>query len=276
VTRIVRSFLAALAGIVLAAASLQPAPKAQLWERWVDSDQASTTVVDHAAWERFLNRYLVAPGPGGVNRLRYGEVSPEDRAALRAYLESLQRVAVSRLNRAEQMAYWINLYNALTVEVVLDHYPVTSITKINLGGRLLGGGPWDAKLVRIEGEQVSLNDIEHRILRPIWRDPRVHYAVNCASLGCPNLQGTAYTRANLEVLLEKGAREYVRHPRGARFEGERLIASSIFSWFQEDFGGTTAGVLEHLALYSDPQAAERLRAYRGSIRYDYDWSLNAP
>ncbi len=72
-----------------------------------------------------------------------------------------------------------------TVEVVLDHYPVTSITKINLGGRLLGGGPWDAKLVRIEGEQVSLNDIEHRILRPIWRDPRVHYAVNCASLGCP-------------------------------------------------------------------------------------------
>jgi hypothetical protein len=253
---------------------LAAAPKADLWARWQAHDPAADTVIDHSEWERFLDRYLITDHPSGINRLRYGDVRPGDRSRLEAYLDDLEAVAVSGLNRDEQEAFWINLYNALTVKVILDHYPVSSITKIDLSSGLFSRGPWDAKLVEIEGEAISLNDVEHRILRPIWKDPRIHYAVNCASLGCPNLQSRAYTSSNLEVLLEKGAREYVNHPRGVSFEGRRLVLSSIYEWFQEDFGSSEEGVLNHLRRYAAHELAATLENYSGRISYQYDWSLN--
>lgn len=268
----------ALAGLLLAGAAgmLAAAPKADLWERWLAHDPAGTERVDHQPWDRFLKSYVVADHPSGIHKVRYAAVSPPDRRLLQDYLDSLQSVAVSRLNRAEQQAYWINLYNALTVELILDHYPVASITRINPTRALLTRGPWDAKLLRIEDTEVSLNDVEHRILRPIWRDPRVHYAVNCASLGCPNLQPEAYTAGNTERLLERGAREYVNHPRGARLERGRLVVSSIYNWFQEDFDGSPQGVLRHLATYAEPALLEALRGQERRISYDYDWALNEP
>ena len=268
----------ALAGLLLAGAAgmLAAAPKADLWERWLAHDPAGTERVDHQPWDRFLKSYVVADHPSGIHKVRYAAVSPPDRRLLQEYLDSLQSVAVSRLNRAEQQAYWINLYNALTVELILDHYPVASITRINPTRALLTRGPWDAKLLRIEDTEVSLNDVEHRILRPIWRDPRVHYAVNCASLGCPNLQPEAYTAGNTERLLERGAREYVNHPRGARLERGRLVVSSIYNWFQEDFDGSLQGVLRHLATYAEPALLEALRGQERRISYDYDWALNEP
>lgn len=118
--------------------------------------------------------------------------------------------------------------------------------------------------------------MEHRILRPLWKDNRVHYAVNCASLGCPNLQPQAYTPENMELLLEKGAREYVNHSRGVRFAGERLYLSSIYDWFQADFGESDEAVLRHLRQYAAPDIASRLKEFRGKISYDYDWRINAP
>jgi hypothetical protein len=261
-------------GLLLFASNLTAAPKADLWPRWGSHDPASTTTVDHTAWDRFLSRYLVTNHPSGINRVRYGEVTSVDRGELESYIESLQGTPVSRLNRDEQMAYWINLYNAVTVDLILDHYPVSSITKIDLSSGLFSKGPWEAKLLEVEGEEISLNDVEHRILRPIWRDPRVHYAVNCASIGCPNLQSRAYTAVNLEVLLEKGAREYVNHPRGASFQGKKLLLSSIYDWFQEDFDGSEEGVLRHLRRHAAPELAGKLEEYSGRIGYEYDWSLN--
>lgn len=173
-----------------------------------------------------------------------------------------------------QRAYWLNLYNALTVKLVLDHYPVRSIREISISPGLLSVGPWRRKLVRIEGEELSLDDIEHRVLRPTWGDPRVHYALNCAALGCPNLQRSAYTAANTEALLARAAREYVNHERGARFEGERLIVSKLYIWFQEDFGGTDRGVIEHLQRYAEPPLAARLARTEGISDSEYDWRLN--
>ncbi len=117
---------------------------------------------------------------------------------------------------------------------------------------------------------------EHGVLRPIWRDPRIHYALNCASIGCPNLAGRAYTRDHLERLLEEGARDYVNHPRGAVWQDSELRASSIYDWYQEDFGGTEAGVGGHLLRHARPELADRLRGYAGPIDYAYDWSLNEP
>jgi len=272
--RIAAMILFALLALSILPTGLAAAPQADLWERWLGNEPGSRIVVDHSAWDRFLQKYLATGRPSGVNRFRYAEVSREDRQRLAAYLQELQKTPVSRLSREEQKAYWINLYNAGTIKLVLDHYPVSSITKINLSSGLFSRGPWEAKIFRIEGQEVSLNDVEHRILRPIWKDPRIHYAVNCASLGCPNLQDRAYTVQNSEVLLEKGAREYINHSRGASLSENKLVLSSIYDWFQEDFGGSEDGVLRHLRRYAAPDLARRLESFSGRIGYKYDWSLN--
>jgi hypothetical protein len=201
-------------------------------------------------------------------------VTPADRAALRAYLAALAATPISRFNRGEQLAYWINLYNALTLTVVLDHYPVQSIRDIDISPGLFASGPWDKTLITVEGESLTLNDIEHRILRPIWNDPRIHYAVNCASVGCPNLQDRAFTGATVAGVLDQAARTYVNHPRGARLEGHRLVASKLYDWFQEDFGGGEAGVIAHLRRYAEPAFAAALARVSEIDRYEYDWGLN--
>ena len=272
----IRLSIGALVGALVILGSISPAqsaPKPDLWPRWEANDARSTTVVDHAAWGAFLQKYLVANHPSGVNRVRYGAVTPEDRRSLEDYVGRLAAVRVAGLNRPEQKAYWINLYNALTVRVILEHYPVKSIRDIRLGG-FFSSGPWDAKLVTVEGEKVSLNDIEHRILRPIWRDNRIHFAVNCASVGCPNLAAEPFTAANTERLLDEAARAYVNHPRGVSVEDGRLTASSIYDWYQADFDGSEEGVLRHFRQYAAPALAASLTSVSGSFRYRYDWGLN--
>lgn len=248
------------------------APQAELWERWAAYDDSSQTVLDHGAWDRFLSKY-VETDAAGVNRVAYGQVSDDDRSALDAYVGRLNAVTVTSLSRPEQFAYWVNLYNALTVLVVLEHYPVASIRDVDISPGLFSDGPWDKKLAEIEGERVSLNDIEHRILRPIWHDPRTHYALNCASVGCPNLAKQAYTAANSGRLLEEAARGYINDPRGARRDGDRVVVSSIYAWFNGDFGGSQAGVIAHLRKYASPDTAALLDTTE-ALETDYDWSLN--
>jgi hypothetical protein len=252
------------------------APKADLWPRWENHDPVSDKAIDHSAWGAFLAAYLVTDNPSGVYLVRYGEVTQESRARLQGYLEMLEKTIVSDLNRDEQAAFWINLYNALTVEVVLEHYPVESIRDIDISPGWFSDGPWGAKLVTIEGQKISLDDIEHRILRPIWKDPRLHYVVNCASIGCPNLQPEPFTAENLELLYERGARQYVNHPRGAEIRAGDLILSSIYDWFQQDFDGSEQAVLAHLQKYGEPALRKRIATFNGSISYRYDWTLNDP
>jgi Protein of unknown function, DUF547 len=269
-----RTPLSIIAALLLATTPIFAAPKADLWPRWEKHDPASTQSIDHNLWDRFLKKNLLAPHPSGINRVRYATIAPEDRKALKDYLKNLQSLPVSSYNRAEQRAYWINLYNAFTVDLVLSRFPVASIRDINISPGLFARGPWGAKLLIIEGEKLSLDDIEHRILRPIWKDNRVHYAVNCASLGCPNLQPAAYTSDNTEALLEKGARDYVNHPRGVAIKNGKLYVSSIYVWFQEDFGGSAEGLMEHWAKYASNTLADALQSYSGGLDHDYDWRLN--
>jgi hypothetical protein len=255
--------------LIAVAAPALAAPKAELWSRWLVHDAASAERIDHSAWDGFLAAHVMT-GDDGVARLDYAAVAPAERAALAAYLERLAAVPIGSYSRPEQRAFWINLYNTLVVTLVLDNYPVDSILDIGF----LSFGPWDRKLIAVDGEALSLNDIEHRILRPIWRDPRTHYAVNCASIGCPSLQPRAFTAENTEALLEAGARAYVNSPHGVRFEDGELIVSSIYDWFEEDFGGSEAGVLAHLRLYADPALRARLDGVEAIDGDDYDWSLN--
>jgi hypothetical protein len=273
---IVLSLLLSLPLLSMGVVPASAAPEAEPWSFWAASDPVGKVRVDHVSWDRFLKKYVVTNHPSGFNRVRYASVTPKDRKALDAYLERLQQVEVTRLPRDEQKSYWINLYNALTVSVVLTHYPVKSIRDINISPGIFTRGPWGAKLLTIQGQKVSLNDIEHRILRPLWKDNRIHYAVNCASLGCPNLQPAAYTPGNTETILEKGAREYVNHERGARRGGNRLYLSSIYDWFQADFGDSGEGVILHLLRYAEPELAKKLKNFHGKISYDYDWRINEP
>ena len=259
---------------LLYGASAQAAPKAELWARWQKHDPASRQKINHGDWDRFLKQYVVTADPSGIYRVRYQAVTLEDRKILKGYLQAMQAVAVSNYSRAEQQAYWINVYNAATVDVILSRFPVASIRDINISPGLLARGPWGAKLFSVEGERLSLDDIEHRILRPIWKDSRIHYALNCASLGCPNLQAEAYTGDNTEALLGRGAREFINHPRGVAIQKGRLQVSSIYVWFQEDFGGDAEGLMEHWQQYANPRLAEALEKYSGGLAHDYDWRLN--
>lgn len=232
---------------------------------------------DHSDWNAFLQRFVVTDDPSGVNLVRYRAVDAEQRSALGEYLQALQDIDPATLTRDAQMAYWINLYNALTVELILDNPEVDSIRKIRSG--LFSAGPWDLDVAEVAGRTLTLNDIEHRILRPLFTDPRIHFAVNCASIGCPDLAAEAWTADNLESLLEAGARSYINHPRGARFEGggggKSLQLSSIFDWYRDDFPEGREAFMDWLAGYAEPGLAERLRGYDGRIRHDYDWSLNS-
>lgn len=248
-------------------------PESDAWERWRGGDEASTVRLGHGEWQVLLDRYLKVD-EDGINRFAYAEVTPADRDSLQDYLDKLAAIDPLSLRRDEQFAYWVNMYNAVTVAVILDYYPVKSIRRVE--GGLLGLGPWNEELISVQGEALTLNDIEHRILRPLFFDPRIHYAVNCASLGCPNLANEAYLATELERQLDAAARDFINHPRGVALDGKRLQLSSIYKWYQSDFGSDEAGLIEHLQLYAEPGLRDALAAFDGRVRYDYDWQLNEP
>ncbi len=248
------------------------APSAELWERWSQYNSTSKQTIDHSSWDALLKRYVVAH-ESGINRFRYGQFGQEDGQDLMKYLHALSSTNISEFNLDEQRAYWINLYNALTVAVVLNEYPLRSIQDVSSG--IFTVGPWKKKLISVENEELSLDDIEHRILRPIWQDPRLHYAVNCASIGCPNLQDEAFTAVNTERLLDKGAREYINHPRAVKINSSgNLLVSSIYIWFNDDFGGDT-GVIEHLKQFAKPTLANALEQNPAIDDDHYSWMLNS-
>lgn len=250
------------------------APSKDLWDRWRAHDPASTATIDHSVWSVLLGKYIVMSN-GGIALFAYGDVDDADKAALVAYTSRLSRIPISTYNRNEQKAYWINFYNALTVRLVVENYPVESIREIDMSPGVTSDGPWDKKLMVVEGEEITLNDIEHRILRPIWDDPRIHYAVNCASIGCPNLQPEAYTPQTMDRLLNDGARAYVNHPRGVTvMPGNELIVSSIYAWFEEDFGDSEESVIRHLQSFAEPQLRDVLASLDEIEDHAYDWTLN--
>lgn len=260
-----RSFLAVIPATMLLAACAKSAKSID--EGWAVSGTAADAI-DHSAWDALLAKY-VKPAADGVNRVDYAAIKAQDLAALQHYLAALQAVDIQQYAKDEQFAFWVNLYNAATVALIVKKYPVDSIREIGA----LGLGPWGDKLLKVSGKALSLDDIEHGILRPIWKDVRIHYAVNCASIGCPNLARQAFTAERLEPMLEAAARDYINHPRGfARVDG-RLVASNIFDWYVADWGNQ-AGVLDHARQYATDATKAVLGDATKIDRHGYDWSLN--
>ncbi len=252
-----------LAGLAAAAAPLQ---------RFAGRDPGSRIGIDHGVWDRFLRKYR-SVGADGIARVAYATVAPRDRNDLVGYLSQLPEVDPAQLNAAEQFAYWVNLYNAQVVALVLQYRP-KEFRAISTG--LFAAGPMQAKSIAVAGEKLSFDDIENHILRPIWQDQRVHYVLCAAAAGGPDLPPEALTGATAERLLDAGARAFVNHPRSAWIRsGKWLYASSLYDWYQADFGGSQAGVISHLRRYANPARQQMLSGFDRITGYDYDWSLNS-
>jgi hypothetical protein len=244
-------------------------PKAEIWERWAKFGTGQQ--VDHTSWDRFLQNYRVM-GADGVARVRYGAVRPQDAQALRAYLADLQKIEPTKLNKPQALAYWVNLYNAATVNLILRNYPLASIRDIKPG--FFSFGPWNEKILNVAGVAMSLNDIEHRVLRPLWaHDPRIHYVINCASYGCPDLPARALTAQNQEQILQNAAISFINHPRALQSKEGVLVLSSIFDWYAKDFD-VDGGVVAHLTRYANAKNQELIKKSKHSLDYDYGWALN--
>ncbi|MBK9577631.1 MAG: DUF547 domain-containing protein [Fibrobacteres bacterium] len=227
----------------------------------------------HAGWTRVLQAHTVeAPGPSTA--VRYGALKAST-AQLEAYLGELSSVTASEFAKwpkKERLAFLLNAYNAFTVKLVIDHYPVKSIKDI--GGFL--GSPWKKKFVPLLGRTISLDDLEHVWIRPEYREPRIHFAVVCASVGCPRLQREAFRGRDLEIQLATATREFLGDRRWNRVAPKAIEASSIFKWYGSDWGDSRSlrrFLADHLAL-TDPY---RTRFLDEDISLDftpYDWTLN--
>jgi hypothetical protein len=218
---------------------------------------------DHSAWDALLTRYVL---PAGIDYTRW-QSAAVDREALRTYLRELQTVAVDSLARDEQLAFWINLYNATTVQLVLGHYPTASF-------RDIGGpedSPWKQPVIRIGRRELSLDAIEHEIVRPQFGDARIHFALNCAAASCPPLLNAAYQAQTLDAQLDAVTRAALNDSRfvdarecAARQGSIRL--SRIFEWYAGDFGDVVDFLNRYRAAPLDPGCRIEFM--------DYDWALN--
>ena len=190
-----------------------------------------------AQYSALLERYVVEDRWVDYDSWR---ASIEDREALQAYIDSLVAAEIFSLDHDEQIATWINLYNALTVNLILDNKPVESIKDL---GSLLTS-PWEPVLVTVEGRELSLNDIEHEILRKAFEEPRLHFALNCASVSCPPLASREYTADNLDFMLDEVCSRALHDTAwfdpsgcGGAYGSGTIRLSKLFDWFSDDFGG---------------------------------------
>jgi len=234
---------------------------------------AETQAAPVEAYAALLQK-RISRGEGGLNLFDYAGVhSSGGLKVITAYTDHLASQNPDAMNQADQIAYWANLYNGLTLKVVLENYPVSSIRKIKSGA--FSAGPWDRDAVSVNGKTLTLNDIEHEILRKRYPNPSmVHYMVNCASIGCPNLLDKPWAGETLEADREQAARDYINSPRGVAIDGKDLEVSSIYKWFQEDFGGSKSGVVEHVKKFAGPELLAAIESGAKIDGFEYDWSLN--
>jgi hypothetical protein len=220
--------------------------------------------VGHSLYRELLAKYVKE----GV--VDYQGFKKEE-AKLDQYLKVLENADTKELSRNEQFAFYVNAYNAWTIKLILSGYPGVKSIK-DLGS--LFKNPWKKKICRIDGDIITLDDIEHKILRPRFKDPRVHFAINCASKSCPPLISGPYEGSKLDEQLDNSVRAFLNNPERNYLEGNKLYVSKIFKWFSEDFNNDVVGFFLR---YAEGELKEKLTKDRGKIKVKYlhyDWSLN--
>ncbi len=212
--------------------------------------------VDYSTWDKLLKKYVDDQGNVDYKNFR------KEIGLLNSYLELQTKNPVSEYDTKEsKLVYYINLYNAATVKLILDNYPLGSIKDLK--------GPWNRQVVTIRNKQLSLGDIEHNILRKM-DEPRIHFAINCASYSCPKLLNEAFTVEKLEDLLEKSARTFVNDPKRNVITKEKAMLSQIFKWYKKDFTNKVS-LTDYINQYSTIKITKET-----SIEFiNYDWRLNA-
>lgn len=223
------------------------------------------------AYTDVLDRNL-SKGPDGILLFDYAAAHTNgDHAIIEAYIEELSQATPSEMGEPEALAYWANIYNAVTLDVVLDAYPIKSIRQFGT----FNTGPWDRKVLTVEGEELTLNDMEHVKMRKQYPSPYIHYMVNCASIGCPNLRKKLWVPETLETDQKAAAADYINSDRGLTWNGKTLAVSKIYKWYSEDFGSKD-DLRAHFATYATGEKKDALlsgKRFKGS---HYDWGLNAP
>lgn len=228
--------------------------------------------IDHAAWDALLKKYV---DDQGLVDYRAWKANLSDRRELEQYLAHLSSATFpAQTSAATKLAFWINAYNAVTVEGILREYPTTSIR--NHTAKVFGYNIWKDLQLIVDGKPYSLDQMEHEVLRKM-DEPLIHFAIVCASIGCPRLLNEAYIPSKLDEQLIANTQSFFADPTKFRFDASRKVitVSPILDWFGEDFGGTTAERLRRIAPFL-PQAAREL-ANSGTARLtflDYDWGLN--
>lgn len=246
-----------------------------LWPKWEVNNPLSNAIISHQPWQEFLERYVIT-NDEKINLVNYAKVTPKDFQSLKDYIKKMSQIDIDKYNRHEQLAYWINFYNALTVQTVASYYPVSNIQEINVSPGLFSVGPWGANLVTINNSGLSLDDINNRIIRPIWNDPRTQYALNNATIGAPNLNKQAYQGSLIEQQLNDAAFAYINSFRGVQVIEGRLIISKLYDWYEEDFGGTKQDVITHLLQFAREPLLSQLKHTNSIDSYIYNWHINSP
>jgi len=228
--------------------------------------EAGTEPISHELWNELLIEHVDTSGWVNYQGLK------EDP---KIFLDYLALLSSNRPNEVhwsgkERLAYWINLYNAFTLKLIIDHYPLESIKEI--GSRIqipFINSPWDIEGIDFGDEKISLNYVEHQILRKFFNEPRIHFAINCASVSCPALRNEAYVAFKIDEQLTDQAHRFLNDPSKNVITPERLRLSKIFQWFSEDFNDPQT-LYENLSLWSGIP----INDYATSQFIDYDWSLN--
>ncbi|MEM9857613.1 MAG: DUF547 domain-containing protein [Bacteroidota bacterium] len=225
----------------------------------------SDVAPDHSPWTNLLKQHVT---PEGL--VRYSDFKREEKK-LDNYLKTLSEKAPNpeKWSREEQLAYWINVYNAFTVKLVLDHYPVESIKDINLVNIPFVSSVWQKKFFSIGGEKMNLDHVEHSILRKEFNEPRIHFAINCASFSCPKLLNEAFLPKKIEEQLQHQAVSFINDKQRNKIDESSVRLSKIFKWFKKDF--TKEGdLIGFVNKYSKIEVGRGVR-----VNYlDYNWKLN--
>lgn len=229
----------------------------------VPVSSSATEFFDHSDFDRLLSIYVAD------ERVNYRgwKASSADLAALDSYLRHIGDADLSRLNREEKLAFFINAYNAITIRSILDAYPVASIRDIT--------GVWLIRTWRVAGGEITLDQIEHKILRKEFQEPRIHFAIVCASKGCPPIQRHAFTGVEIDSQLEAVTRSFLNDPARTQLDAQkrRMVVTPILEWFSEDFVAAAGSVPNFVLKYRPDVAGGTKQEW--SVEYaDYDWTLN--
>ena len=225
---------------------------------------------DHSAFDQVLKTYVNNQG-----RVDYNGIAGDQ--AFKVYMKSLESADLNSMSRNAQLAFWINAYNAVTIDKVIKWKPKKSVRETLIPGVWTSTKFFTSRENTVAGKRLSQDDIENEILRKQFKDPRIHFAIICASSGCPPLPRFAYTEKNVQAKLEEETRKYINSNRGTRidFAENTLYVSKLFDWYSGDFASKSGSVLNFIKPYLDKQTLAFLERGPKIAYLDYDWSLNA-